>query len=180
MHVYDEFLKKSYEMYKKDWCNARGYNLVSVSEAATHDDEYNGEMYASLEEFEDCEFSDESYMRSLLGEEYDDAMRKIKIEEKYPLLIGHSLTGRTQLRSIQDVADFICVHGQHGDLIITQRDGTPFIDTFGIYINKIADMEYREELLKVLIPMQHEVENDAFGDDESETDEEDINYRMEM
>lgn len=30
-------------------------------------------------------------------------------EEKYPLLIGHSLAGRTKLRNIQEVANFICV-----------------------------------------------------------------------
>ena len=79
-------------------------------------------------------------------------------EEKYPLLIGHSLAGRTRLHSIAEVANFICVHGQYGDLTITQKDGTPFLNTFGIYINKIADMEYREELLKVLIPMQMEID----------------------
>ena len=70
-------------------------------------------------------------------------------EEKYPVLIGHSLAGRTRLHCIQEVANFICVHGQQCDLTITQRDGTPFLDTFGIYINKIADMEYREELMKL-------------------------------
>ena len=44
-------------------------------------------------------------------------------EEKYPLLIGHSLAGRTRLRNIYEVANFICVHGQCGDLTITQKDG---------------------------------------------------------
>lgn len=91
-------------------------------------------------------------------------------EEKYPLLIGHSLAGRTRLHSIQEVADFICMHGQYGDLVITQRDGTPFLDTFGIYINRIADMEYREELLKVLIPMQMEIDGTNRIDDMEETD----------
>lgn len=61
-----------------------------------------------------------------------------------------------------------------------KKDGTPFLDTFGIYINKITDMEYREELLKVLIPMQHEVELSCFDCDKTEADEEDINNRMEM
>lgn len=95
-------------------------------------------------------------------------------EEKYPVLFGHSLAGRTRLHSIQDVADFICVHGQHGDLTITQKDGTPFLDTFGIYINKIADMDYREELLKILIPQQHEVETECLGYEDN------INYGMGM
>ena len=38
-------------------------------------------------------------------------------EEKYPLLIGHSLAGRTRLRNIYEVANFICVHVQCGDLM---------------------------------------------------------------
>lgn len=101
-------------------------------------------------------------------------------EEKYPLLIGHSLAGRTRLHNIQEVANFICVHGQYGDLTIMQEDGTPLLDTIDIYVNKIADMEYREALLKVLIPMQREVEYQCFENDESETDEEDIKIEMEM
>ncbi len=85
-------------------------------------------------------------------------------EEKYPLLIGHSLAGRTRLHSIEEVANFISVYGQYDDLTITQKDGTPFLNTFGIYIDKIADMEYREELLKVLIPMQREIEKENIQD----------------
>lgn len=90
-------------------------------------------------------------------------------EEKYPLLIGHSLAGRIRLHSIQEIANFICVHGQYSDLAITQKDGTPLLDTFGVYINKIADMEYREELLKVLIPMQMKI--DGTNRIEEENDE---------
>lgn len=45
-------------------------------------------------------------------------------EEKYPLLIGHSLAGRTRLHNIQEVANFICTHGQYDDIVITERDGT--------------------------------------------------------
>lgn len=85
-------------------------------------------------------------------------------EEKYPLLIGHSLAGRTRLHNIEEVANFICVYGQYDDLTITQKDGTPFLNTFGIYIDKIADMEYREELLKMLIPMQREIEKENIQD----------------
>lgn len=104
----------------------------------------------------------------------------MNVEEKYPVLIGHSLAGRTRLHNIKEVANFICTHGKYDDITITQADGTPFLDTFGIYINKIADMEYREELLKVLILMQHEVESECFEDEESEVDEENIDNGMEM
>lgn len=97
-------------------------------------------------------------------------------EEKYPLLIGHSLAGRTRLHNIYEVANFICTHGQYSDLRITQKDGSPFLDTFGIYINKITDMEYREELLKVLIPMQTEIDgSNQINETENETEEQDMN-----
>ena len=92
-------------------------------------------------------------------------------EEKNPLLIGHSLAGRTRLHNIYEVANFICTHGQYSDLRITQQDGAPFLDTFGIYINKITDMEYREELLKVLIPMQIEIDG---SNQINETEEQDM------
>ena len=35
----------------------------------------------------------------------------MSIEEKYPLLIGHSDQGSQELHSIQEVADFICSQG---------------------------------------------------------------------
>lgn len=95
--------------------------------------QYNGEMYASIGEFEDCEFKDEENMRELLGTDYNSDMSKVAAEGKYPLLIGHSLAGRTRLRNIYEVANFICTHGQYCDLHITLKDGTPFLDTFGIY-----------------------------------------------
>lgn len=158
MDAYRELLEKAYGLYKKDWCDARGYDPDLVADADSHDEEYNGEMYAGMGEFEDCEFTDEDYMRSLLGEEYDDSIRKIKMEQSYSLLIGHSVKGSEHLRSVQEVAGFICQHGQYGDLTVTQEDGTPFLNTFGIYIDRIADMDYREVLLKTLIPMQMELD----------------------
>ena len=137
--------------------------------------QYNGEIYASIGKFEDCEFKDEEYMRELLGIDYNSDMSKVAAEGKYPLLIGHSLAGRTRLSNIYEVANFICTHGQYGDLHITQKDGTPFLDTFGIYINKITDMKYREELLKVLIPMQKEIDGTNKIDKTDETEEQNMN-----
>ena len=52
-------------------------------------------------------------------------------------------------------------HGLYDDLLITTADGEPFISTFGIYIDRIADMGYRKQLLKVLIPMQMELDGTA-------------------
>ena len=78
--------------------------------------------------------------------------------ENHPNLIGHSVNGSKDLHSVEEVAKFICDNGRCGDVTITYDDNTPFLNTFGIYIDRIADMEYRAELLKVLIPMQQELD----------------------
>ena len=92
-------------------------------------------------------------------------MKKIT---EYPYLLGHRQGQGCRLENhISSVASYICTEGMQGDLTITTPDNEFVLDTFGIYINKIADMEYREELLKVLIPMQkkldgtHAIEGDA-------------------
>ena len=106
----------------------------------------------------------------------------MNIEERYPLLIGHSSQGNHELHSIQEVADFICTQGLESDLLITQEDGSYFLNTFGIYIDRIADMEYREALLKVLIPMQMELEGTAEIDEEPSPEDErleEFNKRLE-
>ena len=79
-------------------------------------------------------------------------------EEKYPVLIGHYSGGRRRLHGLVEVADFITWHGRREDLLITLRDWSPFMDTCGMYIDFAADPEYREELMKVLAPMQVECE----------------------
>ena len=106
----------------------------------------------------------------------------MSIEEKYPLLIGHSSQGNQELHSIQEVADFICSQGLESDLLITQEDGSYFLNTFGIYIDRIADMEYREALLKVLIPMQMELDGTMEVDEEPSPEDErlkEVNKRLE-
>ena len=79
-------------------------------------------------------------------------MKKIN---EYPYLMGYRQGQGCRLEnSIPSVASYICSEGMHGDLTITTPDNEFVLNTFGIYINKIADMGYREELLKVLIPTQ--------------------------
>lgn len=81
------------------------------------------------------------------------------VNEKYPVLIGYTDDGeRSELHSIKEVAEYICEKGLYSDLNIITEDGMPFLNTFGIYIDRIADMEYREELLKTLIPMQTNID----------------------
>ena len=81
----------------------------------------------------------------------------------HPKLIGRGENIAAELNSIQEVAAFIIEHGMRGNVQITYDDGRPFLDTFGIFINKIADMAYREKLLEILIPMQLRAEQEAFG-----------------
>ena len=102
----------------------------------------------------------------------------VPVAERYAYLLGSAIDGNKRLHSVQEVAEFICKHGQYGDVRITTMEGKELLDTFGIYINKISDMEYREELLKVLIPMQHEVENAAFSEDEDMDETEDMDMTM--
>lgn|GEM_PF-206859 len=78
--------------------------------------------------------------------------------KEYPVLIGHATGETKKLHSTQQVADFICRHGVREDVSVTYEDGRPFLNTFGIYIDRIADMEYRDELLKILIPMQRKMD----------------------
>lgn len=79
--------------------------------------------------------------------------------KQHPVLFGYcdsDMMG-TELKSIEDVAKYIIEKGVSEDVRITHQDGTPFLDTFGVFINRISDMNYRENLLKVLIPMQQEL-----------------------
>ena len=80
------------------------------------------------------------------------------IQTNHPDLIGHSPNGAFELHSVQDVAEFICREGVHGDLNIQTKSGEFFLNTFGTFIDRIADMDYRQQLLEVLVPMQMEQE----------------------
>lgn len=90
--------------------------------------------------------------------------------KKHPKLIGMSHHDERELNSIEEVAKYICEKGVSGDVTITYEDGTPFLNTFGIYIDRISDMEYRSDLLKVLIPMQKALDGteEIFDADDSE------------
>ena len=77
----------------------------------------------------------------------------------YNKLIGISDNTRKELNSIEEVAQFICKEGLKSDVCIEKEDGSLLLDTFGTFINKITDIEYREELLKVLVPMQKKLDS---------------------
>jgi hypothetical protein len=72
----------------------------------------------------------------------------------HPTLLGIGGGETAELHSVREVAQFIYKKGLHSDVLITKENGSPFITTFGIFIDKIADMDYRDELLKELVPLQ--------------------------
>lgn len=81
------------------------------------------------------------------------------MQNKHPKLIGYAPSGTYELLSVQEVAEFICREGVHGDLTIRTRTGDFFMSTFGTFIDRITDMDYRQRLLEVLVPMQMEQED---------------------
>lgn len=90
-----------------------------------------------------------------------DIQEKQLDEQSHPTLLGYSATANAvELKSVKEVANFICTKGKQGDLLIFKTDGQLFIRTFGIYLDQIASQEYREELLKELIPLQMKLENE--------------------
>lgn len=84
-------------------------------------------------------------------------------KNEHPTLYGFGGGETAELHSVREVAQFIYEKGLHSDVLITKEDGTPFITTFGFFIDKIADMDYREELLKELVPLQMGEQNGGMG-----------------
>lgn len=78
-------------------------------------------------------------------------------KEKYPLLIGRSMIGNRRLHNTAEAADFICMSAEYGDTTITDVNGITVLTTYGMYIDKAVDTEYRDELLKALEPKQEEL-----------------------
>lgn len=67
--AYSSILQEAYNLYIADWCNARGYALIDVVQAYIEDEEFDGQMFVCLDEFEDAEFQDRDYMKGLLPDE---------------------------------------------------------------------------------------------------------------
>ena len=108
--------------------------------------------FFSGEHDDTCDFFDEK-MSSLIS-----SFTSSIIANKYPVLYGYAGETTKELRGIQEVAQFIVEYGLENDIVITREGHVFFLSTFGIYINRIVDLEYREELLKVLAPMQQAID----------------------
>ena len=75
-------------------------------------------------------------------------------------LVGYAEGESKQLKSVEEVADFICKNGKHGDVTI-MNDGEPFITTIGIYLDKVADIRYRAQLMPILTKKQEQIFSEA-------------------
>ena len=71
-------------------------------------------------------------------------------------LVGYFEGESKQLKSVEEVAEFICKNGKRGDVTIT-NDGEPFITTIGIYLDKVADIRYRTQLMPILTKKQDQM-----------------------
>ena len=71
-------------------------------------------------------------------------------------LVGYFEGESKQLKSVEEVAEFICKNGKRGDVTIT-NDGEPFITTIGIYLDKVADIRYRVQLMPILTKKQKQI-----------------------
>ena len=61
--------------------------------------------------------------------------------KSYERLFGVSDYDERELFSVQEVAEFICEEGKHSDVSIYQENGALLLNTFGLFLNKITDME---------------------------------------
>lgn len=87
----------------------------------------------------------------------EDKFHKLQLENNEKL-VGHSINGNRNLRSIQDVAEFIMWHGKYGDVEITTECGEHFIKTEGTHLKFVSDAEYRDKLLEIIDTIQQEQE----------------------
>ena len=82
------------------------------------------------------------------------------VAERYPHFVEYAIDDNKRLRSIEAVAEFICTYGQYGDVQIKNDDGFDLISTNGVMIEKIADEEYGEELMKIYQQLQEQTEDE--------------------
>ena len=94
---------------------------------------------------------------------------------EYPHLIGVSENGQKELHGVNEVADFICDQGRFGDLRVFTPNGEEVLNTFGVFIDRICDMEYREELMEVLVPKQKAFEQKMYNDSIADRRDEELN-----
>lgn len=76
------------------------------------------------------------------------------------------------MTNVKEVSEFIISQGCLSNSYIYEKiSGLFVLNTIGIFIDRIADMEYRTELLAVLIPMQRNYPSYLFSKSEADSEE---------
>ncbi|MBO5559082.1 DUF4313 domain-containing protein [Ruminococcus sp.] len=62
-----------------------------------------------------------------------------------------------ELTDVRQISEFIINNGLYGDISMYKKDTGEFVlSTMGIFIDQIADMDFRNELLTILVPLQQQ------------------------
>ncbi len=97
--------------------------------------------------------------------------------KQHPLLFGYCDSDKsgTKLKSVEDVAKYIIEKGVSEDVRITHQDGTPFLDTFGVFINRMLFLlnnnfemldrvnHIRDETQELKLPIKYENMNRIYA-----------------
>ena len=78
---FDILADRAYELYTKDWCESRGYDLTDYD--LEHG--FNGESFVCFDEFTNTEFRDAEYMSHLLDGNMDLWLEIVNKQRHNPL-----------------------------------------------------------------------------------------------
>jgi hypothetical protein len=137
-------------------CDSRD-NEAIVNHLEGYDSEELANLFVSwTEEFMSIPEAD---LGDFFDEKMSDILNGIATEEVYiGLPVGYPAV---ELHSIEDVAKFIMEYGLKTDVKVLTANGSFVLDTFGIYLNRVADLNFRNKLLDVLMPMQLGVDSEG-------------------
>lgn len=130
----------------EDWCNHIKKNINR-----------RGEHFIQLAEDETI------YLKTC--EKFKEILNKYSkngfLEEENNLpdntITVRTATKSTKVSNFKELAETICEYGKTEDLAGYNQFGEQLFNTFGIYLDKVSDMKFRENLLKYLIPMQKNI-----------------------
>lgn len=131
-----------------DWCKFIRKNT-----------DYHREHFVQLAENEELYKKTCESFKKILNKYSKDGFAVEKSEEPSNTFTVKTLTtGKTiPANSYKELAEIICEYGRTEDLEGYNQKEEKVFDTFGIYINRISDINFRENLLNFLIPMQKNI-----------------------
>ena len=78
-----------------------------------------------------------------------------KLDQPPILAYGHD-DEPAELTDVRQIAEYIVNNGIYGDISMYEKDSGDFVlNTMGSFIDRMADMDFRSELLTILVPLQH-------------------------